>query len=727
MYFPNFRADTTSNRDDLPQLGCRPFWRISLPLSTPPLTIMASASDRNRWVIGSSSSRLNHRRDYQSLEVVNVEFPQNEDPKYSYGIAKDSNGDIYATFGNAILKHTVSTSTTEVWAGSVLEDGPGVGTRSRSRFRSPLGLFWHKHWLYVVQAHGIQRIKGDLVEGYAGSSSAGSADGPRGDARFNNPTHMTALHDTFYLTDSFNHTIRKITSDGQVTRLQLTAYDMDPSVELSAPIFRYPRGICVGPNEKLLVVESSKASVREIDLEDNSLRPFAYDRKTPYTFALHLLQSETRELIICDTSGDCLWITDPDGQEKRLVATEGGLMNPKFAANRPTAACISDSGDLFWTSERGSFGVIRSMFPPKRLNKFDFSAALHPSSREPSADQSNSSSTIASSTASLNDLVLHHHASGQTISTNSQLAKLLEIEAPKALETCDVPFESCQSFLDFLYGSSPTISSEIPYLRLAHWVILAEVVQASINIRQLLVSALATRIAPLDVKQISDVFIDATKKPLETHDLRSVFAAELTKRKSDDPDDLIGILMLGLSLDVAAPTAILATNATPYTTPSHWLQERLGILTSTIRMSTTESDSCGSDPEFPTNFTFELEFTDGMHFIGVHDWVLGPRWSFFERMIGSGLEEAKRRKARLPADFPPSLALLLIRYIYCGVVDHETLSEADSEYLLLNGPAYGITDFNDSPSSGFEDLVRYCKAKTMKSVAEEAPASKLAK
>lgn len=678
---------------------------------------MSTTSDRNRWVLGSNSSGSSHRRDYQSLEAVQVDFPAPDVTKYSYGIAKDSNGDIFATFGHAVIKYDTSTSTTQVWAGSERQDGTVCGTRDTARFSSPLGLFWHKHWLYVVQAHGIKRIRGDEVELYAGSSASGLVDGPRKEARFSNPTHMTALHETFYVTDSFNHVIRKITSDGIVSTLHLTATDVLPTLRPSTPTFRYPRGICIGPKEKLLVVESSKASAREIDLDKDTISPYEYDRKAPYAFALDLLFSETEELILCDTSGDCIYVTGPDGQERRLIDSSGDdpaktLMSPKFSANRPTASCIADNGDFFWTSERGCFSIVRGMFPPKGLNEFNFSAALNFSS---SRDPSNSDPDAPSPTTSLNDLVLHHQASGQCITTSAQLAKLLEIVAPSALETCEVPFESCQSFLNFLYGASPTIPSRLSILTLSQWVILAEAIQASVSLRQLLVSSLATRIAPLDIKDISDIFVEATNKPLETHDLRSVFAAELTKRKADDPDDLIGILMLGLSLDIEAPTAIIATNASHYNSPSHWLQERLGILTSTILMSQTESESFGSDAAYPTNFTFEVESTDGLHFIGVHDWVLNPRWSFFERMISSGLDEAKHRKARLPADFSPSLALLLIRYIYSGIIDRENMSEADCEYILLNGPAYGISDFNDAPSKGFEDLIRHCKSNKAKS------------
>lgn len=675
---------------------------------------MSSTSDLT-WVLGSQSSVHLHGRNYQSLEVTEVEFSSFSPPKYCYGLAEDSDGNLFATYGQAIMKYTPSTKTTEIWAGLIESDSQQVGLRQDARFSTPLGLYWHKGWLYVVQMHGIQRLAGDLVERYTGHKDAGSQDGALLVARFNNPTHMAAVQDTFYVTDSFNHKIRKITSDGQVSTLtsQIAKQgDLSTNGDFTLATFRYPRGICLGPNEKLLVVESSNSPIREIDLDRGVVAPFNYDRTKPYHFALNVCYSHSGETLVCDTSGEIICIIDRDGCEKHLIAKAGDrLLDSNFSVARPTATCITEDGDLYWTCERGSISHITAMFPPRRPQSFDFSLGLEFSS---SAIENPADLASFVESPSVHDLILHHQASGRAVALSSQLAKILEISSPKGLETCKAPFETCESFLRFLYGSIPSLPTDIPLLQLSHYALIAEDMGVSQGFRQILLSALASRLPPLAMTELSYLIIDSTNSPTEYPELMSVFAAEMAKR-AEGPDDPLSDLMVALSLDGVAPKTILATTVSAvHPSPAHWLQEKLGRFTSTIELVQGENEV---ESEFPTNFTFEIESPDGMCTIGVHDWVVSPRWTFFQKMLNAGLDEAKQRRARLPSNFTPSLAISLIRYIYCGLVDHVTLTDADCQYLILNGPAYSITDFADFPQPGFESLVNHCKSRS-KSVPE---------
>jgi hypothetical protein len=54
----------------------------------------------------------------------------------------------------------------------------------------------------------------------------------------------------------------------------------------------------------------------------------------------------------------------------------------------------------------------------------------------------------------------------------------------------------------------------------------------------------------------------------------------------------------------------------------------------------------------------------GWHAFLVHDWVMYRRWSYFRRVIDSGLDEAKTSILTLPSDFPHALLGSLIFYLY---------------------------------------------------------------
>jgi hypothetical protein len=89
------------------------------------------------------------------------------------------------------------------------------------------------------------------------------------------------------------------------------------------------------------------------------------------------------------------------------------------------------------------------------------------------------------------------------------------------------------------------------------------------------------------------------------------------------------------------------------------------------------------------------------------------RWPYFKAIIDSGLGESVSREAVLPSDFPPSLLLHLVRYIY----DNSSIQDEDNqdlftvenaEYLLENGGPYHIIGLDGKACNDFSSYVNYC-------------------
>ena len=124
------------------------------------------------------------------------------------GLAADNKGNLYVaeTFQGAVKKVTPQ----------------GEVTTLASGLAEPMGLCWKDGILYVAESGGnrILKIDGNKnVSVVAGSGSAGSADGPAGQAGFSGPKGVAVDKDgTVYAADTDNGTIRKI-QNGRVTTI----------------------------------------------------------------------------------------------------------------------------------------------------------------------------------------------------------------------------------------------------------------------------------------------------------------------------------------------------------------------------------------------------------------------------------------------------------------------------------------------------------------------------
>lgn len=676
-------------------------------------------------------------RDYKQLERVTIAMEGGTvGSRFTYGVTCDPHGNIYATYGDAVLVWKVNTSETEVVAGNINVAGVKTGPRLESRFTSPLGVTWHKNALYVCHIHCVAIIEGNYVDFFAGNGAQEDhRDGPRKEARFNLPTHLSVIGEDFYVTDSFNHCIRKITPDGMVSTLRIWG-TADPSAghvltnELSS--LRYPRKVVAGPTKDvLLLIESSGRGVQVIDLTTKRVSTL-YSRPNPFGFGMDMLYTNTGEVIVVDTTDFAIHLYNMNGIEQRLVSA--GTAKSCFFNNSetspPTSVCITDAGDFVFTSKNNWISCIKGMFPPRKSLEFDFSKIFE--SQE------------------FSDLSLRHEASQQVFSFNSEFMNLFRFKNLKALEATEISFENCFQFLLLISGSATRDASCLPLDTLLTYLAISNQTEISTRLIGWLTQLVKLKIAFLTNPQLDEALQSSKNLPKDVFKLACTFInAEKDVRSADEQFGAKKREKAMSALDLAGPQekgtdSIVTTsktfdlssssstepfesqnNGAPKGEWSHafekvFLQRQMTELARKLRLvlkkEVTEDVSLENGKNENRRrwwFTFEVECEESgkVYCIKVSEWVLSLRWNYFRRMMIAGTSETRERTARLPSGFPVSLAIPLFYYIYCGRVDDENLTLEGCEYLLDQGGSLDILELDGVPKPGFGELIAHCHSK----------------
>ena len=186
----------------------------------------------------------------------------------STGVAVDSNGNIYVAQSSLHrINKITSAGVVTTLAGS--SQGFAEGSGSAAKFSLPRGVAVDSGGnVYVTDSVNkrIRRITpAGVVTTFAGSATAGSLDGQGTAAQFNTPYGITVdSGGNFYVSDSGNHRIRKITPAGVVTTLagDGTAGYLDG--QGTAAQFNQPAGVAVDSGGNVYVAERGNKRIRKI-------------------------------------------------------------------------------------------------------------------------------------------------------------------------------------------------------------------------------------------------------------------------------------------------------------------------------------------------------------------------------------------------------------------------------------------------------------------------------
>ncbi|MCY4437437.1 MAG: NHL repeat-containing protein [Chloroflexi bacterium] len=193
-------------------------------------------------------------------------------------LAIDAAGNVFVAdaFNHRIRKISPSGDiTTLVGTGEAGADGDG-GPAADARLRLPLGVAvdsagtlyiadTYNHRIRKVTSEGIiSTIAGTGVSGFSGDGGPGAA------ALLASPTGIAVASDgTLYIADTRNHRVRKLTVDGTITTVAGTGaagYNGDGGPATLARL-NNPRGVTVSADGKLYIVDRENRRIRMVDAD----------------------------------------------------------------------------------------------------------------------------------------------------------------------------------------------------------------------------------------------------------------------------------------------------------------------------------------------------------------------------------------------------------------------------------------------------------------------------
>ncbi len=188
------------------------------------------------------------------------------------GVATDSAGNVYvADSGNQSIRKITPTGGVTTLAGAAEVKGNADGIGAAARFNRPRGVATDSAGnVYVADSgnHTIRKImpSGGVTTLAGKAGKRGSTDGNGPAARFNNPSDVaTDSAGNVYVSDSLNRTIRKITSSGWVTTLagMAGAYGSRDGIGAVAR-FSCPSGVATDSAGNVYVSDTENHTVRKI-------------------------------------------------------------------------------------------------------------------------------------------------------------------------------------------------------------------------------------------------------------------------------------------------------------------------------------------------------------------------------------------------------------------------------------------------------------------------------
>jgi sugar lactone lactonase YvrE len=186
-------------------------------------------------------------------------------PNYSYTIAGDAHDNLWVTAGLEILAISPKGMSSLV-AGGESAWGYRDGPARTALFRDPEGLVIDRAGtLYIADTwnHRIRKLTADGQVSTVAGTTAGAApmggyrDGPAAEAQFSGLEGLAVdASGTLYVADTDNRRIRRIGRDGIVTTVAGSGNDATTDGPAAQAAFRAPRGIAVAPDGSVYITET---------------------------------------------------------------------------------------------------------------------------------------------------------------------------------------------------------------------------------------------------------------------------------------------------------------------------------------------------------------------------------------------------------------------------------------------------------------------------------------
>lgn len=280
------------------------------------------------------------------------------------GITLDAQGNFYVVDrGNHILRKITADGTVSFLAGSgatAFADGTG----SAAQFNFPWKPAMDREGNIILADRDNHRIRKITPAGevttIAGTGVRGFADGPAGEAMFNQPLDVAVdAAGNIYVADNINHSIRKITPDGTVSTLAGTGAAGNKDGSGATAQFRNPSGLDVDADGNVWVADRLNHKIRKIT-PNGEVSTVAGTGSTGFTdgpaggarFADPYGIAVTTDgvLIVADLNNQKIRKITADGTVSTIAGTVSGFADGAGVAAQfksPTDVTVDASGAIY--------------------------------------------------------------------------------------------------------------------------------------------------------------------------------------------------------------------------------------------------------------------------------------------------------------------------------------------------------------------------------------------
>ena len=270
------------------------------------------------------------------------------------GIDADTAGNVWVTdYSGHSIRRVSAKGSVETMAGNVSAgylDGKGTA----ARFNTPSGIVSDgAGGAFIADRgnHRIRHVSGDgTVTTFAGSGSASAINGKGTAAAFYYPEGITRTGDgTIYIGDTYNHRIRKIDKDANVTILAGSGSATWKDGVGTAASFYYPRGLDVDAAGNIYVADTSNHRIRKIDAQGN-VTTVAGSGTSGFADGKGALANFASPYDLAAMADGTLWISDTSNHRLRQITVDGTVSTIAGA----TAGWLDESAALsLFSSPRG--------------------------------------------------------------------------------------------------------------------------------------------------------------------------------------------------------------------------------------------------------------------------------------------------------------------------------------------------------------------------------------
>lgn len=281
-------------------------------------------------------------------------------------IAVAPDGSLYVTDqSNDKIRKITPSGVVSTFAGSTRGHTDGVGTGAQ--FTIPSGIVLGSNGIfYVTDFHTIRTITADGTVNTLAGSTSGSADGTGTNASFSGPFNVTrSLDGNLFITDTYNHKVRKITPDGTVSTLagSEAGYADGPGAQAR---FLHPRGITIGKEGNLYVVdlhykirkitpEGVVSTIAGGEMGDADGNVTTAQFNDPFSLAI----APDGTMYIADSDNHRIRMISPDGKVTTLAGSEKGYIDGTGTQAKfhwPSALALA-SDSVLYVSEVGNYKI----------------------------------------------------------------------------------------------------------------------------------------------------------------------------------------------------------------------------------------------------------------------------------------------------------------------------------------------------------------------------------